>query len=127
MQIWKNYIIQNDPDITNAAYNQAEIPLILYDEAEKHLTIFLNWLSETYGSFDVITSECLFTQSLVAYKRGKIAEAVDGMRNALLPIHTGYYFGAIGGFLMTFFGFVVMGWLLSGIWIYVSNRRQASL
>jgi len=82
IQIWKNHIIQNDLMIM-AEYNQTEIPLILYDEAEKHLTIILNWFREEYGGYDNACAECLFTQSLVAYKRGKIAEALDGMRSAL--------------------------------------------
>jgi len=55
--------------------------MLLYDEAEKHLTIILNWFREEYGGKTYF--ECLFTQSLVAYKRGKVAEALDGMRYAL--------------------------------------------
>jgi len=43
----------------------------------------LDWFREELGVYDTICSECLFTQSLVAYKRGKIAEALDGMRTAL--------------------------------------------
>lgn len=57
--------------------------MILYDEAEKHLTIILNWYREELGGYDNACAECLFTQSLVAYKRGKVAEALDGMRTAL--------------------------------------------
>ena len=82
IQIWKNHIIENDLMIM-AEYNQAEIPLILYDEAEKHLTYILNWYREELGGYDNACAECLFSQSLVAYKRGKIAEALDGMRTAL--------------------------------------------
>ena len=48
-----------------AEYNQIEIPLILYDEAEKHLNIILDWLREALGGFDISCAECLFTQSLV--------------------------------------------------------------
>jgi len=67
-----------------AEYNQIEIPLILYDEAEKHLTIILNWFREELEVYDYeACAGCLFTQSLVAYKRGKIAEALDSMRTAL--------------------------------------------
>lgn len=81
IQIWKNFIIEND--LTVAEYNQVEIPLILYDEAEKHLTIILNWFREELGGYDNACAECLFTESLVAYKQGKVAEALDGMRTAL--------------------------------------------
>ena len=81
IEIWKNYIIENDLMINE--YAQAEIPMILYDEAEKHLTIILNWYREEFGGYDNSCAECLFAQSLVAYKRGKIQAALDGMRNAL--------------------------------------------
>ena len=81
IQIWRNFIIEND--LTVAEYNQVEIPLILYDEAEKHLTIILNWFREELGGYDNACAECLFTESLVAYKQGKVAEALDGMRTAL--------------------------------------------
>ena len=43
-----------------------------------------------------------------------------------LPIHSGKYFGALGGFLMTFFGFIVVLWLLTGIIIYVRSKRASS-
>jgi len=43
----------------------------------------LNWFREELGGYDNACAECLFTQSLVAYKRGKVAEALDGMRTAL--------------------------------------------
>lgn len=66
-----------------AEYNQIEIPVILYDEAEKHLSIILNWFREELGFNDNASAECLFAQSLVAYKRGKIGEALDGMRTSL--------------------------------------------
>ena len=71
-----------------AEYNQTEIPIILYDEAEKHLTMILNWFREVFDGYDNACAECLFTQSLVAYKRGKIAEALDGMRTALQDYQT---------------------------------------
>ena len=58
------------------------------------------------------------------YAAGKL-ERGSGFRDVLLPIHTGKYFGPIGGFLMTFFGFVVVLWLLSGIAMYISSRRGA--
>jgi hypothetical protein len=44
-----------------AEYNQAEIPLILYDEAEKHLTYILNWYREELGGYDNACAECLFS------------------------------------------------------------------
>jgi len=44
-----------------ADYNHNEIPLILYDEAEKHLTIILNWYREELGGYDNACAECLFT------------------------------------------------------------------
>jgi len=43
----------------------------------------LNWFREELGGYDNACAECLFTESLVAYKQGKIAEALDGMRTAL--------------------------------------------
>jgi uncharacterized iron-regulated membrane protein len=43
-----------------------------------------------------------------------------------LPIHSGKYFGALGGFLMTFFGFIVVLWLLSGVIMYIRSKRAAS-
>jgi uncharacterized iron-regulated membrane protein len=121
----KRYV---DPDIAYATA-QSAIPdgyhLSAYSYASAHSPNY--WFA--------FHDDRLFRQDVVitghsgeikgVYPAGKLNKG-DGMRNALLPIHTGYYFGAIGGFLMTFFGFVVMGWLLSGIWIYVSNRRQAS-
>lgn len=60
IQIWKNHIIENDLMIM-AEYNQAEIPLILYDEAEKHLTYILNWYREELGGYDNACAECLFS------------------------------------------------------------------
>ena len=82
IQIWNKFIIEND--LTSMAeYGQNQIPVILYDEAEKHLTMILNWFREELGGYDNNCAECLFTQSLVAFKRGKIAEALDGMRSAL--------------------------------------------
>lgn len=84
VQIWKNHIIQNDLMVVdNYGQMDSGIPFILYDEAEKHLTIILNWFREELGGYDNACAECLFTQSLVAYKRGKVAEALDGMRTAL--------------------------------------------
>ncbi|HJL80730.1 MAG: PepSY-associated TM helix domain-containing protein [Gammaproteobacteria bacterium] len=62
---------------------------------------------------------------LGVYAAGK-TEKGDGLRNYLLPIHSGNYFGAIGGFLMSFFGFIVILWLLSGFVIYFNNRRRSS-
>ena len=44
-----------------AEYNQIEIPVILYDEAEKHLSIILNWFREELGGYDNACAECLFT------------------------------------------------------------------
>ena len=67
----------------SADYGHNDIPLILYDEAEKDLTIILNWFREELGGYDNACAECLFTQSLVAFRRGKVAEALDGMRTAL--------------------------------------------
>ena len=66
-----------------AEYGQNEIPLILYEEAEAHLRNIYNWYDQELGGYDNACAECLFTQSLVAYKRGKIGEALDGMRRAL--------------------------------------------
>ena len=43
----------------------------------------MNWFREELGGYDNACAECLFTESLVAYKQGKIAEALDGMRTAL--------------------------------------------
>lgn len=59
IQIWQQFIIEND--LTVSEYNQVEIPLILYDEAEKHLTIILNWFREELGGYDNACAECLFT------------------------------------------------------------------
>ena len=59
------------------------------------------------------------------YAAGK-TEKGEGFRNLLLPIHSGKYFGALGGFLMTFFGFVVVLWLLSGIIMYIHSKRASS-
>jgi len=56
------------------------------------------------------------------YPAGKV-ENGEGIRSYLLPIHSGYYFGPIGGFLMTLVGFTVILWLLSGFFIYFQNRR----
>ena len=66
-----------------AEYSQIEIPIILYKEAEKHLNFIHSWYRDELGNFDNACAECLFTQSLVAYKRGKVAEALDGMRTSL--------------------------------------------
>ena len=52
-------------------------------------------------------------------------ERGQGLRNLLLPIHSGKYFGSLGGFLMTFFGFIVVLWLLSGIMMYIRSKRAA--
>ena len=57
------------------------------------------------------------------YAAGKTSKG-DGVRNYLLPIHSGKYFGSIGGFLMSFFGFIVILWLLSGFVIYFSNKKK---
>jgi uncharacterized iron-regulated membrane protein len=57
------------------------------------------------------------------YPAGKV-EKGEGIRNYLLPIHSGYYFGPIGGFLMTLIGFTVIFWLLSGLVIYFQNTSQ---
>ena len=57
--------------------------MIFYDEAEKHLNIILNWFREEFGGYDNSCAECYFALSLVAYKRGQMAEALYGMRNAL--------------------------------------------
>ena len=43
----------------------------------------MNWFREELGGYDNACAECLFTVSLVAYKQGKIAEALDGIRTAL--------------------------------------------
>ena len=67
-------------------YNQIEFPQILYDEAEKHLQDILNWFKEepdVYNNDQNACAECLFTQSLVAYKLRKQSEAIDGMSQAL--------------------------------------------
>jgi tetratricopeptide (TPR) repeat protein len=84
IQIWKNFIIQNDLLIMDMnEYPQSDISLILYEEAEVHLRIIHAWYTQEFGGYDNACAECLFTQSLVAYKRRKIDEALDGMRNAL--------------------------------------------
>jgi hypothetical protein len=57
------------------------------------------------------------------YAAGKTSKG-DGVRNYLLPIHSGKYFGSIGGFLMSFFGFIVILWLLSGFVIYFNNKKK---
>ena len=59
------------------------------------------------------------------YAAGK-TERGEGFRNLLLPIHSGKYFGPLGGFLMTLFGFVVVLWLLSGVIMYIQSKRAAS-
>jgi uncharacterized iron-regulated membrane protein len=59
------------------------------------------------------------------YAAGK-TERGEGFRNLILPIHSGKYFGALGGFLMTFFGFIVVLWLLTGIIMYVRSKRASS-
>jgi len=59
------------------------------------------------------------------YAAGK-TERGEGFRNLLLPIHSGRYFGPLGGFLMTFFGFIVVLWLLTGIIMYIRSKRAAS-
>jgi uncharacterized iron-regulated membrane protein len=59
------------------------------------------------------------------YAAGK-TERGEGFRNLLLPIHSGKYFGPLGGFLMTFFGFIVVLWLLSGIIMYIRSKRASS-
>lgn len=64
--------------------------MILYDEAEKHLTIILNWFREELGWEDNACAECLFTESLVAYKQRKVTEALDGMRTALQDYQTNW-------------------------------------
>ena len=58
------------------------------------------------------------------YAAGK-TERGDGFRNLLLPIHSGKYFGFLGGFLMTFFGFISVLWLLSGIAMYIRSKRMS--
>ena len=58
------------------------------------------------------------------YPAGKL-EKGDGFRKYLLPIHSGYYFGSFGGLMMTFIGFIVILWLISGFIIYYSNRKRA--
>jgi uncharacterized iron-regulated membrane protein len=60
---------------------------------------------------------------LGVYAAGKTRKG-DGIRNYLLPIHSGKYFGQIGGILMSFFGFIVMLWLLSGLLIYFGNKKR---
>ena len=59
------------------------------------------------------------------YAAGK-TERGEGFRNLLLPIHSGKYFGALGGFLMTFFGFIVVLWLFSGVAMYIRSKRASS-
>ncbi len=59
------------------------------------------------------------------YAAGK-TERGEGFRNLLLPIHSGKYFGPLGGFLMTFFGFIVVLWLLSGVAMYIRSKRASS-
>ena len=58
------------------------------------------------------------------YPAGKL-EKGEGFRKYLLPIHSGYYFGPLGGLMMTFIGFIVILWLISGFIIYYSNRKRA--
>ena len=58
------------------------------------------------------------------YPAGKL-EKGEGFRKYLLPIHSGYYFGSLGGLMMTFIGFIVILWLISGLIIYYSNRKRA--
>ena len=60
------------------------------------------------------------------YAAGK-TEKGDGFRNYLLPFHSGRYFGALGGFLMTFFGFIVVFWLITGFIIYFKKRKPVTL
>ena len=59
------------------------------------------------------------------YAAGK-TERGEGFRNLLLPIHSGKYFGPLGGFLMTFFGFIVVLWLFSGVAMYIRSKRASS-
>lgn len=82
IQIWKKFIIENDLMVM-ADYGQNEIALIYYEEAEAHLKNIYAWFEAELGGYDNACAECLFAQSLVAYKRGKIGEALDGMRRAL--------------------------------------------
>ena len=63
-------------------YRQNEIPLILYEEAEVHLRNIFAWFEAELGGYDNACAECLFAQALIAYKRGKLGEALDGMRRA---------------------------------------------
>ena len=43
------------------------------------------------------------------------------VRNLLLPILAASIL-CLGGFLMTFFGFIVVLWLLSGVIMYIRSR-----
>lgn len=58
-----------------------------------HLRIIHAWYTQELGGSHFSCAECLFTQSLVAYKRRKIGEALDGMRAALQDYQNfpGYY------------------------------------
>ena len=84
VQIWKNHIIQNDlMMMDHYGHMDSGIPMILYEEAEKHLAMILNWFCEELGGYDNACAECRFTHSLVCYKRGKVMEALEGMKTAL--------------------------------------------
>jgi uncharacterized iron-regulated membrane protein len=42
----------------------------------------------------------------------------DGPKRYLFPIHSGHFFGKIGGTLMNLSGALIIFWLISGIIIY---------
>ena len=70
-----------------------------------------------------VVIEGMTGEVLGIYAAGKTQKG-EGVRNYLLPIHSGKYFGRIGGVLMSFFGFIVILWLLSGLVIYFDNKKR---
>ena len=82
VQIWRNFIIDNDLSMHMMNYQIQEIPQIYYDEADKHLDMILNWFRQEFGEYDNSTAECLFSHSLIQLKRGNADAALKGMQDA---------------------------------------------
>lgn len=132
-------LMQTDHDDKGHMHESFVDPDIAFDTAKNAIPNRFNLSAYSYAGdhspnywFAFFDNQMFRQDVIVEGKTGEIlgvyaagkTEKGEGIRNYLLPIHSGNYFGAIGGFLMSFFGFIVILWLLSGCIIYFNNKRK---
>lgn len=61
--------------------------------------------------------------SVAGVKPSGLMEGGDGLRSWLFPVHSGYIFGPVGGFLFALTGLAMTGFLASGIVLWRRSRR----